>query len=290
MSQGIAGKEQHVVPDEGQLDMAPDSPFSDPASTSSTPPAAESHVLEDTVGKEPFFLGGPDLAQEARRDTQEWLNMAQMRPATSGFSYLGLALALILAIALLTVCAFAAPAFLAPATHVNAANPGSSTTAQANAPTSSAATPTPVNRLDFPTQAPDPTPLPYTYATPTLETTITPAPADTPTPINGPEPTVPPPGGPGNGDPPILFVSPTSIVVACQLRQNRTLFLISNLGGSTMNWNVDAGALLVEPRNGSLAPGERAFVTIRSVTHGGQITIKAANADNSPQTIVVSCG
>jgi hypothetical protein len=140
--------------------------------------------------------------------------------------------------------------------------------------------------LGFPTQNPDPTPLPFNQATPTFEPTSTPfggppTPTPTPSPSATPDGSTPPPG------PPQLSVTPPSNSQPCPA--TNVQFTVSNTGGGVLNWAItDTSYNNVAPLGGNLGPGQSTQVTIPSVKKNGKITFIDIT-DNTSQQVTVQC-
>jgi hypothetical protein len=110
-------------------------------------------------------------------------------------------------------------------------------------------------------------------ATPAGTVTVGPAPTRTPTPA-------------------YLSVSPTSFNYPNLLCANLTplTIMISNPGGSQLNWSATASNYSVSPSHGSVDPGAPpAQVSVSGFLLSGTVTISASGAENSPVQVQITC-
>ncbi len=121
--------------------------------------------------------------------------------------------------------------------------------------------PTQPTGLGFPTQNPNPTPLPFNQVTPTFVPTSTPY-GGPPTPTPQPSPTVTPvpsaTSSPSTPPPtsPIMSVNPTQIHMACPGTDSE--LTLANTGGGTLNWQATASdpSITLNPASGSQDAGQ----------------------------------
>ena len=144
----------------------------------------------------------------------------------------------------------------------------------------------PIIGIGFPTQNPNPTPLPYLQNTPTFEPTSTPfggPPTPTPSPSPSPPVTVTP-GGPGG----VLQVNPTNFPTQCP--NGKAAFTVTNFGLGPLNWNATSVLTQdIQPNNGTLNPGGNVTVKVRGIPNSGSITFSDVNNTSQPVTVQVSC-
>ncbi len=92
------------------------------------------------------------------------------------------------------------------------------------------------------------------------------------------------------GGPPTLSVAPTQFsrltCVAASVQ-----FQVLNSGGGSLAWiaNASDSHYHLSPASGSLAHNEQQTVTVSMISLSGSITITALGAQNSPQTVTISC-
>jgi len=95
------------------------------------------------------------------------------------------------------------------------------------------------------------------------------------------------------GGPPALSVAPTQFSqLACLGPLGASVsFQVLNSGGGSLDWMASASAssYQVSPTSGSLAHNEQQTVTVNNILFSGHITITANGANNSPQTVTISC-
>lgn len=93
---------------------------------------------------------------------------------------------------------------------------------------------------------------------------------------------------------PKLVVSPKQITITLCVAGSAQ-FTVSNGGGGELTWIASASNLVyvVSPSRGSLASGAQETVVVTGITLSvglsGQITVTAAGAEQSPQTVVITC-
>jgi hypothetical protein len=196
----------------------------------------------------------------------------------ASISMVGLAVGLGLALLMILVCAFT---FTAIALGGNSALPSTKVAARTTATSTTIAT---IDGLGFATQGLNPTSLPYTAATPTLEATSPPIATPTPTTTIG---------TPIGDNPARLVVAPQNYSGTCSLQAPDSFTLqISNSGGAALNWSIQAHTYKVSQENGALQPSQSITVTVSNIRNSGVITVIGSNemvVQGSPQSISVQC-
>jgi serine/threonine-protein kinase len=93
---------------------------------------------------------------------------------------------------------------------------------------------------------------------------------------------------------PIMSVSPTTITLTTttRLAVTQTQFTVANIGGTSLSWTAldNGGGFRLSPASGSIAAGGHETVTVSNILLSGSVTVSAPGAQNSPQTVTITCG
>ena len=89
---------------------------------------------------------------------------------------------------------------------------------------------------------------------------------------------------------PTLMVAPLQISLSVCVAASAQ-FTVTNSGGGTLAWNASASQSLynVAPQGGFLDHGQQQTVKVNGITLSGTITVAAAGATNTPQTVTITC-
>jgi hypothetical protein len=244
---------------------------------------------------------GPRFTDGPLQDTQERLELVRTSRATGRLADpvgpktlhvppAGLLAGIAVAIFMVLLCAIAATSSLLQGfTGVNLGTVPSQVTGRRITPGATGPA-----GLGFPTQNPDPTPLPFLQSTPTFVPTSTPyGGPPTPTPIPSPTPSPTPSASPTpSGGSQAMTVTPSQIQMQCPGINNQ--LTVTNQSNSTLNWNASSNnsSFALNPTQGHLNAGQQQSITVTAaqLTNPGQAIVTFMDDAGDPPTLVqISC-